>query len=499
MLESLSSTSPQRSSQTDRWLELQTERVYAHARTSMLAFSKFVTPEFRINWHHVRICRALDDFLAGRILRLMIFLPPQIGKSELVSRHFPAYAYGRDPNLRYVNASYGDQFASLFNLDVQRIIDSERYRMLFPHVGLDQGRGDAVRNSSTFEIVGARGRYHSVGVGGSLTGKTAHILGIDDPIKSHEDARSLRFHEKQFKWYSTVARTRLKKTASGIPGRVLLTMTRWDNQDLAARLLDIAKQNPQLPQWTVLSFPAIREDMKDPEDPRQLGEALWPDAVSLEELNEIKLTDPRDFESLYQQNPTPQSGVIFKRNWFQQFWDVLPEMDVYAQSWDLTFDETEKGSYVVGEVWGKLGAKKYLIDQVRVRCEFYDQLTLVRSITGKYPRATAKWVEKKANGAALMSVLKREISGLIPVEPQGSKVNRAKAAAPQFEAGNVVLPNPAKFPWVHDYIEEHMSFPDGKNDDQVDCTSQALLKLEETQSFDWAPVSITGPSKWKGI
>lgn len=490
------STSPPRS-KSDLWLELTEERVLRHARTSMLAFTRYMNPEFRINWHHVRICQALDDFLAGKILRLMIFLQPQIGKSELVSRHFPAYALGHFPDLKYVNASYGDEFASLFNLDVQRIIDTDKYRSLFPDTTLDHGRGDGIRNSSTFDIIGHRGRYHTVGVGGSLTGRTAHILGIDDPIKNHEDARNQRFHEKQFRWFTSTARTRLKKTPWGVPGRVLLTMTRWSHDDLAQRLIDIAKANPNLPQWTVLSFPAIRDNLDDPLDPRKLGEALWPEAMSLEELDEIRLTNLKDYTSLYQQSPTPESGTIFKRKWFEKWYTQLPQMDVLVQSWDLTFDETENGSYVVGQVWGKRGPDKYLIDQVRVRCEFHDQLTLVRSLTAKHPGTADKWVEKKANGAALLSVLKREIAGLIPVEPRGSKPNRARAIAPQYEAGNVWLPHPNTAPWVHDFIEEHMAFPDGKNDDQVDAGSQALLKLEETQSYDWAPVSITGPSKWR--
>ena len=295
-------------SQIDRGLAETTDKFTEHAQSSLLAFTKFVTPEFRVNWHHRVICNHIDKFIKGDITRLMIFLQPQIGKSELVSRHLPAYLFGKDPNHKVIAATYGDSFAALFNLDVQRIMDSDRYRLVFPTVKLAGAGEDGrwIRNSSTFDIVGRRGRYHSVGVGGSLTGRTGNTLIIDDPVKNDEEARSELFRDRQFRWYATVARTRLKKSTLGQVPKVLLTMTRWHEDDLAARLLAIAKSNPKLPQWTVLSFPAVCEATDNPLDPRSVGEPLWPEMLGLSELEEIKGTDARSFFSLYQQRPSPE-------------------------------------------------------------------------------------------------------------------------------------------------------------------------------------------------
>jgi len=482
--------------QLDAGIEDATQRIVGHARDSFLAFVKFVTPEFRVNWHHRVIGRHLDRFVRGEIPRLMVFLQPQIGKSELVSRHLPAYLFGRDPDHRVIAATYGDSFASLFNLDVQRIMDSERYRMAFPVVRLAEGsdEGRWMRNSSTFDVVGRRGRYHSVGVGGSLTGRTGNTLIIDDFLKNAEEANSALFRDRLFRWYATVARTRLKASALG-PPKVLLTMTRWHEDDPAARILAVAKANPSLPQWTVLSFPAVREDMSDPLDPRKVGEPLWPEMCPMSELEEVRATDPRSYYSLYQQRPSPEEGTIVKRNWWRHYREA-PECDLYLQSWDLTFKDSKGSDFVCGGVWGRKGANSYLLDIVHDRLSFTDSIHRLQSLSQRWPKAGAKLVEEAANGAALIDTLRNKVPGLIPVRPRGSKENRLRAVAHQIEAGNVHLPDPETCPWVRDFIEEFAVFPNGKHDDRVDMTTQALQRFSEMPAMNWSPVSITAPSKW---
>ncbi|MCV5365380.1 phage terminase large subunit, partial [Escherichia coli] len=161
---------------------------------------------------------------------------------------------------------------------------------------------------------------------------------------------------------------------------------------------------------------------------------------------------------------SPGEGAIFKRTWFIKFYTVIPsDISEQMQSWDCTFKDTESSDFVVGQVWGKRGADKYLLDQVRDRMDFPATLRAIRALTAKWPRAGVKLIEDKANGSAVIQTLQREIPGIIGVNPEGGKIARAQAAAPQFEAGNVYLPDPSIAPWIHDFIEEFIVFPNGKN------------------------------------
>jgi predicted phage terminase large subunit-like protein len=489
-----------RNNELTTWHDLTSEKVASFGRENFLSFAKYTMPEFKINWHHRLIARYLERFVKGEITRLMIFLQPQIGKSQMVSRHLPAYIFGKDPDHNIIAASYGWQFTAQFNRDVQRIIDSEKYRALFPDVKLSDGRdSNWARNTEVFEIVNRKGKYHSVGVGGSLTGKTANTFIIDDPVKNMKEASSETFRQHQFDWFMSTARTRLKDAADGTPARILLTMTRWHEDDLAGRLLKLAKDDPQADQWTVLSFPAIREDDSNDEDPRKIGEPLWPSVFSLEDMGKIKAASRRVWSSLYQQRPSPEEGTLIKRGWWKYYREApaTSAFDQIIQSWDLTFKDGPQTDFVVGQVWGKIGANKYLLDQVRARLTFTETIMAIMTLTAKWPAAHAKLVEEAANGAAMIDTLRNKIPGMIPIRPRGAKLARAQAVTPSIEAGNVILPDPSIAPWIHDYVEEWAVFPNGAHDDQIDSTSQALTRLNEGMPTDWAPISFTGPSKWR--
>jgi len=166
-----------------------------------------------------------------------------------------------------------------------------------------------------------------------------------------------------------------------------------------------------------------------------------------------------------------------KRNWWQYYRQTPDRFDEVIQSWDMAFKDTKTADFVVGQVWGRKGADKYLLDQVRDRMDFPATVQAVRSLSAKWPQARNKLVEDKANGPAVIATLKNEIPGLIAVNPEGGKVVRAQAASPDIEAGNVYLPDPSVAPWVHDFIEECAAFPNGANDDQVDAMTQALIRF----------------------
>lgn len=309
-------------------------------------------------------------------------------------------------------------------------------------------------------IEGLLDKIRSTGMGGE------YII-IDDPVKNREDADSATIREKIYDWYTSTLYTRLEKD-----GCILLTLTRWHEDDLAGKLLKAAGEGAD--QWTVLELPAVCEYPAKPYDVRQEGEALWKWKYDEQALAKMKATvGSRDWAALYQQHPTPGEGGTFKREWWN-YYKVLPDgLYDFVQSWDCTFKDAQSSDYVVGQVWARKGSSRYLLDQARGRMSFTETLYAIRSLSAKWPQAVRKLVEDKANGTAVIDVLRKEIPGLIPVEPEGGKIVRANAVTAVVEAGNVFLPDPSIAPWVHDFVEEHTAFPNGANDDQVDAQTQA--------------------------
>lgn len=480
---------PKLSAKQDAALIRMTEEELAPiARGTMLGFTMWTKPDYEPNWHHEVLCQKLDDFIAGRILRLMIFMPPQNGKSELSSRRMPALILGQNPNIKIVGASYADSLAASMNRDVQRIMQSKEYAFLFPESQL-RGEGrevtDAVQNTSMFEIPNKAGSYRSVGIGTGLTGHGADVLIIDDPVKDRKEADSLVFRDRAWEWYTSTASTRLGKD-----GRVLLLMTRWHEDDLAGRLLKLAKDDPGADQWETLSLPAIKIDHKEPLDPREIGEALWPEKYPLSRLLKTKQNvGTRVWSALFQQTPTSNKGNMIKREWFK-FYKAVPTEALLRgeliQSWDLAFENKDTSDYVVGQAWLKFQANKYLIDEVRDLMSFTETLKAIETFSAKHPKAHVKLVENKANGPAVIDTLKDKIAGIIGVEKNDSKVACVAACEPDFEAGNVWVPDPSIAPWVHDYIAELTGFPTAPKDDRVDATTQALLRFRNEHSGDFS-------------
>jgi len=267
-------------------------------------------------------------------------------------------------------------------------------------------------------------------------------------------------------------------------------MTRWHEDDLAGRLLKEMKAGGQ--QWTVLELQAVAGE--NDALGRKPGEALWPEYGYNEAWAAETKVDVGTYfwNALYQQHPSSPEGEMLKRGWWKFYKAIPADLQEVIQSWDMTFKDSDGSDYVTGGVWGRKGADKYLLDQVRGRMDFPTTLAAVKALTAKWPEARAKLVEDKANGPAVIATLKREIPGLIPVEPRGSKMARVAAVSPEIEAGNVYLPDPSIAPWVNDFIEECSAFPNGKHDDQVDQMSQALLRFSQRRSMP----PIRKPQGW---
>lgn len=442
-----------------------------------------VDKTFRAGWVHALVCNALDRFLQDVIdrksPRLMITMPPRHGKSQLVSRLFPAFALGRFPDLSVIGTSYSASLADSFSKDIQRVIDSDEYRAIFPDTQLGTGKvGDALRQASVFEIQGHKGRYRSAGVGGGITGHGGEILIVDDPFKDHEDADSETIRNRVWNWYTSTLYTRRSPGAG-----VIIINTRWHCDDLSGRLLEAEKRG-EGDRWECINFPAIAEH---DEPHRKAGEALHPERYPLSDLLQIKRAiGSRDWEALYQQHPVPDGGAMYRAEWVKR-WSVatLPQtFDKVIQSWDMAFKGTDSSDFVVGQVWGKAGANFYLLDQIRGRWDFVQTLEMVKLLTKRHPKAWTKLVEEKANGAAVMSQLRSTVGGFVPIVPKESKEARAFSVTPLWESGNVFLP-PHEVDWVdRDFLPELLTFPAGAHDDQVDAHDQALNYLQRPLGFN---------------
>lgn len=438
------------------------------ARSNLHDFILFINPEYIPSDFSRSVCEELDRFLidmmAGLRPILVLAAPPQHGKSDIVSRYLPAYVFGKYPSLRVAGLSYAMSLASDMNRDVQRIMMSPEYRILFPESRLNERRSvaaetQAKRNSEEFEVVGKGGSYVGQGVGGPLTGKRVDLGIIDDPIKNAKEALSPTTKLGVWNWYVSTFLTRLSKNS----GQIIMA-TRWAKDDLSGRVLAAYERARSL------VFPAIDHN----------GNALVPELHPIEKLLENKKTLGDYFWSaMYQQSPKTIGGAVFKDVGVRYYLpkDLPEKFDKVVISWDMTFKDTDGSDFVVGQVWGKKDANSYLLEQVRDRLSFTATISAFESMAKRWPEARRKLVEDKANGPAVIDSLKSKVSGIIPVEPDGSKVARAHAMTAEWEAGNIHLPHPDIAPWVVEFVDEATTFPAAAHDDQVDGMTQAIRDL----------------------
>lgn len=442
-------------------------------RNNLIAYAIGTMPAYETPPHVELIGQKLESLERRGIKRLMVFMPPRHGKSFLISQFFPTWYLGRNPEHEIIFTSYSQEVASGFGRKIRNMMAEPIYQYFFPGTEISDD-SSAVNRFNT----NRGGALYAVGAGGPLTSRGANLIIIDDIHKNRQEASSAVIRKRIHEWWGSTLYTRLMPG-----GTIVLVQTRWHEDDLPGRILDEKAE-----EWEVLSLPALSE----------AGDALWPERYPVDRLMSIKSTiGTRDFDALYQQTPTPDTGNIFKRDWWK-FYKVLPsDIGKMIQSWDLTFTEGESTDYVSGQVWAKRGADKYLIDQFRARAGFNGQIQAIRGLSAKHPKATGKHVEKSANAYALLEVLRKEIPGMILVPVHGSKIARAESISPQVEAGNIYLPDPSIAPWIHDFIEEHAVFPLGTNDDQVDAASQAISVLSQNSMLDISTISMIGESRWK--
>lgn len=438
------------------------------AKLNYKFYVRYVNEEYKHGKHTELVCKKLQEIEAKHAAGIPTFtiftMPPRHSKSMTISETFPTWFIGKNKRRRVILASYGAELARKFGLANLQKIEGKAGRIF--EMELDN-RQNAATN---FNIKDHKGGMVSTGFGGALTGMGADLLIIDDPIRNRQDANSPAYREKIWNEWKATLSTRLQPG-----GSVIIILTRWHEDDLVGRILE---NDPR--EWDQVNLPAVAEenDLLG----REPGATLWPEYGFNKEwaASKEKEVGPLEWASLYQQHPRPAAGTLFKRGYFKYYKALPPlrEFEQIIQSWDCTFKDLETSDYVAGGVWGKKGADFYLLYRVKQKMGIVATMDAIKSVSAAWPQAYGIYIEDKANGSAVIEMLKNQISGINAVNPNGGKLVRAQAVLPLIAAGNVWLPDPAIDPSIEEYISEMTAFPYGKHDDEVDQTTQALSILQ---------------------
>ena len=477
------------------------EREMAKRRyANYVAYVHRYDKKFKIARFQEYICDCIDKLINNELVNdkgepyegITVSIPPQHGKSRVITETIGSYYLGRFPYDHVIEIAYGEDLAVKFGRRNKQKV--EEFGNLFDEV---DEKGKVIRkhelskvsaSALEFEIEGTNGGMISRGIGGAITGNPADLIVLDDPYKNRQEADSLIYQKFVIdEWLNTI------QTRASAKCKYIVVHTRWNEDDLIGYLLQTEPDK-----WFEIRFPAIAE-VDEPEIGRKAGEALLPEAGKDIHwlLNKKKSyeNDPmegglRAWEALYQQNPTSKEGNMVKREWWKRFTLTL-EMQkpgfwpVKVQSWDCSFKDTDGTDPVAGHVWAKSGANYYLIDHKGGRMDIVKTMDNINEWNSKHPDAIAKLIEDKANGPAVIRIMRDKVSGLIPVKATKSKAERLNAVLPLWEAGNVYIPDKievspgvfVKCEWAQEIIEQYAAFrPEKKvqRDDEVDAGSQAL-------------------------
>lgn len=456
--------------------QLQAEQLRRYARDRLVTFSGINMGHYKPNWHHHEIADRLQKVASGEIKRLMIFMPPRHGKSQLASIFFPAWFLGNEPAKSIIACSYNAELASDFGRKVRNIARSDIFSNVFPEAELSEDSTAAARWNTK-----KGGAYVASGVGGAITGRGCDVLLIDDPVKNREEALSDTTKSAVWDWYTSTAYTRLTPG-----GAVVLIMTRWTTDDLAGKLLEEMDNGGD--QWDVLKLPAVATE---DEEFRKEGDALWEGQYTVEQLEGIKkAVSPSDWSSLYQQEPVIEGGAIFKLDWWQYYKGGSHkgiQFDRVIQSWDTAFKRTSRSDWSCCMTVGVTKEAVYVLDLWRGRVEFPELRKKAMELHKRWnPHGIL--IEDKASGQSLIQELKRNtLMPIIPMKVDGDKIARAHAAAPMVESGKVFLPENTH--WLPEFLHEASAFPAGKHDDQVDTLSQVFQYLHFIPNADTIEVT----------
>ena len=414
------------------------------------------------SWHYDLIGEYLHAAFKQQIRRLIISVPYRTGKSNFVTITWPAWGWARKPSSRFFTSSYSGTLSTDHSVKRRRLIESAWYQNLWP-LTFDRSLQDQYSNTKTGEMIASS-------VGATTTGRGGDILILDDGL-SADEARSKASQKNLHEWYVNTFKNRLDDPANGV---IVVVEQRTSDQDMTGWLL---RNEPG--DWTHIVVPTECEATTEYSFPisgrkfvREVGDILQPNRHPPAVIKSRKI-HARTWATQDQQRPTPDSGIVFMRQWWenQRRGVMRAKYDQIITSWDFAVEGNAEHDFNCGICLGKIDADIDVIDVIKKKVPFTQQLTTVTDFLKKHPYATRHLVEKKANGPAIISSLKSKVPGLIAVEPQGSKLQRADAATPEVESGNVYL---VEGDWVLDFIESLCAFPNGANDDDVDAFAQAV-------------------------
>jgi predicted phage terminase large subunit-like protein len=433
--------------------------------SDFMEFVKTMWPEFIHGDHHELMAKKFEQIASGKVKRLIINMPPRHTKSEFASYLLPAWFLGKYPNKKIIQCSNTAELAVGFGRKVRNLVDGDRYGKVFPNVSLRSDSKAAGRWSTN-----ANGEYFAIGVGGTVTGKGADLLIIDDPHSEQEAALAAgdpSVFDKVYEWYTSGPRQRLQPG-----GSIVIVMTRWSKRDLTGKIMKAIIERDG-DEWEIISLPAIKRNEKP----------LWPEFWSYEELSKLRIELPLSkWQAQYQQDPTSEQGALVKREWWQVWEEKAPPCEFIIQSWDTAFTKSERADYSACTTWGVFYKDEdqnspniILLDAYKARLEFPELKTKAFEMFKEW-EPDACIVEAKASGAPLIFELR---AMGIPVQEftptrGNDKISRVNSVADLFASGKIWAP-PTR--WAEEVIEELAAFPNSDHDDLVDSTTQALLRF----------------------
>lgn len=443
------------------------------------AFRELEGSELEPNWHIDAIVARMVQIEKGEVRRQIICLPPRYLKTFLISIAFVAWMLGRNPRARFICCSYSGDLAEKFSADTMRLMRTAWYRRVFPGTIIS-----ATKQSKTdFETTRGGSRY-ATSVGGTLTGRGADYIIVDDPLKANE-AHSAVARENSIDWFNNSVRTRLNNPSKGA---IIIVAQRLHAEDLPGALLSSSG-------WDELVIPAIQQrdtiyDMRPGQKPHVMpaGTVLQPARHDLIALKQLKIEmGEQAFEAQYNQQPLPPGGATFKAEWIKRYQKPPHASHIQAivQSWDTAYESSEDNDYSVCTTWAICEKAFYLLDLWRGRPAFWE---LEQAVYDQRARQGAQLVivERAASGISLIQNIRDRArkQWLVNIKPEGSKVNRAEQQTPKFERGQIYLPEVA--PWLKALEDELFSFPHCKHDDQVDSIVQFLSGWDTGKLLDHA-------------
>ena len=462
-------------------------------------YVKQVQPAYKFYKVHAEIAKVLQKVIDDELNRVIIQVPPRIGKSYLASKLFPAAYLTEHPDRNVGVISYSAELAESFS------------RAAREHYSESGGSLNQYKKAVNDWGTQGGGGLWCAGVGGVVTGRSGHLLIIDDPVKNREDADSATMMEKLWEFYTSTLYTRLEPKV----GAIVCIQTRWSDNDLIGRLIEREKNVNEVGRenWVILDLPALFEDLDSrPVMPEhcevitdwrtEIDEAVCPQRYTTQDYYRIReAVGAREFAALFQQRPAPEGGNLFDHKWWQYYetMDDIPELQRVMLSVDCSFSDSDTSDYVVGTVIGQSGSSFYVLDLFRKRTDIIGTIAMIGTLRCKEGiyNADGVIIELAANGFAVYQMLSRKIPGMIGFKPDKSKVARASAIVPTVEAGNVFLPKNAI--WLDQFINEFNLFPASKNDDMVDSLSMGIDYLSRRgasviQQVNWGRGSPILPS-----